>query len=238
MRKAVEGGTLDTCENIVEDIQPVPNRDGLVAKVPVVLAELEIQFNIFSEIDFPEDVLEVKNIKKRVKITQCRLLPETNVLFIEGFIRKNIDYTTPGDCPDSSMICGDFRHCTVDVPFQCTTPVDFNGRNPLPLIRNTSEEFEYFREDKLPKEDFAEKDRLLSGDLSEYNQISTEYFNELPFCELISAKIIEMDEFIDRKEIRKAPFEERKFRKITEKMVLYLKLKLLQKQQVKIPPGC
>lgn len=235
MHKPVRGGTLDTCNNNEIGIEPVLNPDGLVAKIPVVLAELEIQFNIFSDIVFPEYVLEVKNIKKRVKITQCRLIPETNVLFVEGFIRKNIDYTTPGECRNYQMICGDYRHCTVDVPFKCTTPVDFNGQNPLPLMTNSSEEFEYLREEKLPP-NFAEKDKLLAGDLSEYNQISIEYFNELPYCELISARIVEMDEFINRKPIPHAPFEEKKFNKITEKMVLFLTIKLLQKQQVEIPP--
>jgi hypothetical protein len=32
---------------------------------------------------------------------------------------------------------------------------------------------------------------LLAGDLSEFNQISKEVFNEVPYCELVSANIVE-----------------------------------------------
>ena len=62
----------------------------LVTKVPVVLAELTLHVNLDTLINFPEPVLEIKDIKKRIKLTQCRLLLPTNKLFIKGFVRKNI----------------------------------------------------------------------------------------------------------------------------------------------------
>lgn len=46
----------------------------MVTKVPVVLAELCLQANVDTKIHFPEPVLEIKDIKKRLKLTQCRLL--------------------------------------------------------------------------------------------------------------------------------------------------------------------
>ena len=46
---------------------------------------------------------------------------------------------------------------------------------------------------------YPEKDELLSDDLSQFNQQSTEYFNELPYCELVKAKIIEIDQSLNRK---------------------------------------
>jgi hypothetical protein len=79
----------------------------------------------------------------------------------------------------------------------------------------------------------------LSSDLTEYNQISTEEFNELPYCELIRAEIIEFDEALDptaEYDHKFMPFEEKRFRRIQEKMVLYLTVKLLQNRQVAIPP--
>ncbi|KJS81133.1 MAG: hypothetical protein JM58_17900, partial [Peptococcaceae bacterium BICA1-8] len=77
-------------------------------------------------------------------------------------------------------------------------------------------------------------------DFSEYNQISTEFFTERPFCELISSRIVEFDEFVDRRrpaphEKIQLPFEEKSFTQIEEKMVVFLTLKLLQKRQVAIP---
>jgi len=228
----VKGGTANDCVNRPVFINALET--GAVVKIPVVLAELTLQINIMSDIKLPEPAIEIKNIKKRLKITQCLLLQDTNVLFIKGFIRKNIDYSTK-KCSNKEGLCGDIRHCTVDVPFQCTTPVVFNGIQPAPVVFNTSNEFEYFKVEKLPNS-FAEKDKLLSGDLSEYNQISTEYFNELPFCELISSRIVEFDEYLNRVCLSGyAPFEERQFDKIEEKMVVYLTLKILQNRQVAVP---
>lgn len=231
----VTNGSINTCENIPAPISAVTS--GAVVKVPVVLAELTVQIDVSSIIDLPEKALEIKDIKKRLKITQCLLLQDTNKLFIKGFIRKNIEFATC-KCATDQGFCGDIRHCTVDVPFECVTPVVFNGADPLPIVGTTREEFEYFRRKDLKQPKFADKDELLSGDFSEFNQISTEFFNELPFCELISSRIVEFDEFLNRKRAdnSKLPFEEKFFDKIEEKMVVFITLKVLQNQQVAVPP--
>ncbi|WP_425447652.1 CsxC family protein [Dethiothermospora halolimnae] len=230
----VRGRNVETCINTPVSLDPITT--GAVIKTPVVLAELTVQFNVTSNIELPQNALEIKNIKKKVKVTQCMLIQDTNILFIRGFVRKNIDYSTR-TCANEEGICGNLRHCTVDVPFECTTPVTFNGTTPAPFIPTTNQEYEYFRTQELPN-GFAEKDKLLSGDLSEYNQISTEFFNELPYCELISSRIVEFDEYIDRQEpIGTAPFEERVFNNIEQKMVVFLTLKLLQKRQVAVDPN-
>lgn len=229
----VFGGEIVECVNDPVPIDAITT--GAKVKVPVVLAELKVQFNVDSFIELPEPAIEIKNIKKRLKITQCLLLQNTNMLFIKGFVRKNIDYSTL-KCATKEGICGDIKHCTIDIPFKCTTPVIFNGMDPLPLIPTTSTEFEYFRRQDLNGPQFAEKDELLSGDLSEFNQISTEYFNELPFCELISSRIVEFDEYLNQRRPfnKKTPFEEKEFSKIEEKMVIYLTLKILQNKQVEV----
>lgn len=230
---SVDANVLDNCENT--SITPTGISSGVVAKIPVVLAELDLQFNISSMIDLPEPALEVKDIKKKLKITQCMLLQPTNVLFVKGYIRKNIDYST-GSCSNLSGVCGEIHHCTVDVPFECSTPIDF-FTPPADLALNSRSEFEYHKVSKLPNEYFAEKDKLLSGDLSEFNQFMVENFNELPFCELINSRIFEFDEFIGRKRPHHAqlPFEEKFFNQIEEKMVVRIRVKLLQNRQVVIP---
>lgn len=229
----VKGGTTNDCVNDTVAIEAL--RTGAVAKIPVVLAELTIQINVDAFIKLPEPAWEIKDIKKRVKVTQCLLLQDTNMLFIKGFVRKNIDYSTR-TCSNREGFCGDIKHCTIDVPFSCTTPVDFNGIAPLPPKTNCSKEFEYLKTEEISQFGFAEKDKLMSGDLREFNQISKEFFNELPFCELIKARIVEFDEQINPVHPDKCdvPFEEKKFTKIEEKMVIYLTLKLLQKRQVAI----
>ena len=231
----VTATTLNCCENSGVNLSPI--RTGAVAKIPVVLAELEIQINLDSIIELPEPAIEIKDIKKHLKITQCLLLQDTNMLFIKGFVRKNIDYSTI-ECSNYRGICGDIKHCTIDVPFKCTTPIIYNGMAPAPIINRTSSEFEYFRKQDLSGPEFADKDKQLSGDRSEFNQISTEFFNELPFCELISSRIVEFDELLNpiKPQGINVPFEERVFRKIEEKMVIFLTLKVLQNRQVTIGP--
>ena len=229
----VESTVLDNCPNT--PITPVGITSGVVVKIPVVLAEMTIRFNVGASINLPEPALEIKDIKKKLKITQCMLLQPTNILFIKGFVRKNIDYST-GVCSNRSGVCGEIHHCTVDVPFECSTPVNF-FTPPAELGLNSSSEFEYFKVSDLPNKHFAEKDNLLSGDLSEFNQFRTENFNELPFCELIRARIFEFDEFIGRERPHhdNLPFEEKFFKKIEEKMVIELTLKVLQNRQVRVP---
>lgn len=209
---------------------------GSIVKIPVVLAELTVQVNLDSTITLPEPALEIKKIKKRLKVTQCTIIQNTNKLYLKGFIRKNIEYATR-TCSNKSGFCGDIRHCTVDIPFKCVTPVTYNLLAPAPVLFNTLEEFEFFKTQELPHKQFAEKDELLSGDFSEINQIGSEFFNELPYCELIHSRTIEFDEFINRMQPSGVtiPFEELEFEEIDEKMVIDITLKILQNRQVAIP---
>ena len=80
---------MDNCPNT--PVTPIGLPGGVVVKIPVVLAELTVRFNVNAFIKLPELALEIKDIKKRLKITQCMLLQPTNILFIKGYVRKNID---------------------------------------------------------------------------------------------------------------------------------------------------
>ena len=229
-----ENITQPTCDNWVVDPDEVLTH-GVIAKIPVVLAELTVQINVDSIITLPEPALEIKQITKHLKLTQCLLLQNTNKLFLRGFVRKNIQFATR-TCSNNQGVCGDIRHCTVDIPFSCVTPVIFNVTPPAPVRFNKKHEFQFFRTQDLPDTQFAEKDQLLSGDLSEFNEESFEFFNELPFCQLIHTRIVEFDELINRRPLPgSAPFEERVFEEIEEKMVIDLTLKILQNRQVCIP---
>ncbi|AQS58827.1 CsxC family protein [Desulforamulus ferrireducens] len=236
---SVSSNTVINCES---NLVPANNviTTGALAKIPLVLAQFQVQLNINAKIDLPEAALEVKEIHNSTKVTQSRLLLEPGIvgdsgnLFLKGFIRKNITYATV-NCSNKEGVCGDLHHCIVDIPFACTTTVTY-AIPPLPPVANSVEEFQFFRKQDLPV-GFAEKDKLLSADMSEYNQVSVEYFNELPYCDLISSKIVQYDEFINRTDLsEEAPFEEKVFNCIEEKIVLTLTLQLLQKQLVQIPP--
>jgi hypothetical protein len=210
----------------------------IIAKVPVVLAELTLQVNVDAYIDFPEPVLEIKDIKKHVKITQCRLLLPTKKLFVKGFVRKNIQYASPSKDiahSTSKSIASDIHSYTVDIPFQCVTEIKHFLAKPVMPEMNKRKEFDFFVAKSLPS-GFPEKDELLSNDLSQFHQESKQFYNELPFCELISSKIIEWDEAINRVDLpnSETPIGEGYFTKVEEKMVVDITLKVLQNQQVRV----
>lgn len=224
----------DSCVNTPVAIGALGS--GAVANLPVVLAQLTVQANVNSVITLPEYAYDIKRIRKNLKITQCLLIQDTNILFLKGFIRKNIEYSTR-DASTAEGLCGDIKHVTVDVPFNCTTPITFNGIAPVQPIASTSTEFAYQKREEIFHPDFSEKDELQSADLREHNQISTEFFNELPFCDLISARIVEFDEQLMPEHPREyvTPFEEKRFRRIEEKMVIFITLRLLQNRLVAVP---
>lgn len=224
------------CE-VIHHHHPHVSIGKIVTKVPVVLAEVTLQVNLDTTITFPEPVLEIKDIKKRLKITQCRLLLPTNKLFVKGFVRKNIQFASP--CTDisestSKSVSSDLHSFTVDVPFQCVTEIKKFLTHPVMPEVNERQEFDFFVSKPLPS-GFPEKDELLTSDLSQFHQESKQFYNELPFCELISSKIIEWDEAIDRMPLPGAhPIDEGFFTTIEEKMVVDFTLKVLQNQQVRI----
>lgn len=206
-------------------------------KVPVVLGETTVQIDLDSSITFPEPVLEIKKIKKSLKLVQCRLLLPTNKLFLKGFVRKNIQYATP-QSGGSDFVSSQIHSITVDVPFQVVTKLDFLS-TPDFKSNPKSTEFKYFQSSPLPQ-GYPSKEKLLSSDFSEHNQISEEVYNELPYCELLSSKFIEYDEALNRSMgivygpsgKMNSPFEEGTFTELEEKMVIELTLKVLQNQQV------
>jgi hypothetical protein len=187
------------------------------AKVPVVLGEVTVQIDVESKIKLPEPALEIKRIKKNVFLSQCRLVAGTKKVFLKGFVRKNIEYATI-DCVIPKAICGDIRHATVQVPFQCTAEASYlrpaaKKKNPPVKMIN------YFDEENL------------GIDTKQQDLLSAEIFNEKIYCELEHSSIYEADIIEDGKPIQGHPTEH-EFKSFIEKEVIYLTLKLLQNQQI------
>lgn len=205
-----ESTTLCECDNYP---YPYPG----YAKIPVVLGEFTVQIDVESKIKLCEPAIEIKRIKKNVYVTQCRLIAGTNKLFLKGYVRKNIEYATK-ECSYKDAICGDIKHTTVSVPFECVTKVDFKKYPKL------------FATPKAQMVEYLDK-KAIGKDPKEQDLISYEYFNEKVFCELEKAYIYEADivEEEDKLECEKG---ETLFHSFVEKEVIYLTLKLLQKQQI------
>jgi hypothetical protein len=228
-------------ESITEQIDVIPDviKAGcVVVKIPVVIAETNITIPVEATITLDQTAIEIKRIKKNVFLTQSRLIPFskgshdcTGVLFISGFIRKNIEYATQ-TCPSgtSGNVCGEIRHCTVQVPFNFSTRVTFLTP-PIFNENTTLSELEFFT-DKLEGCDEC-ADPVIGRNPCDQSSFFTEFFNEKPYVELVRADITEVDIHTNPNSCCKNPTEQT-FTQLTEKVVINLTLKVLQKQQVRI----
>lgn len=215
-------------------IEPGP----VVVKLPVVLAEVNITIPVEATIKLDKEALEIKRIRKNVYLTQSRIIPfsqdsefGTGILFIEGFIRKNIEYATKTcSTPKTPNICGYIRHCTVEVPFSFSTRVTFI-RQPIFSTNFGPSELEFFTDKGRSCDACA--DPIIGRNTCDQSFFNIEIFNEKPFTELVRADIAEVDIHTRPYSNCDAPIEQY-FTELTEKVVVNLTLKVLQKQQVNV----
>jgi hypothetical protein len=209
----------------------------VVVKVPVVLAEPRIVIPVLSTIRLENSAFEIKRIKKNVFVTQCHLMPNsadgvanTGILFLEGFVRKNIEYAT-ASCVSGGVVSGSIFHTTGQVNFSVTTRVTFL-RPPVFTTNPSVQELELF-EGTLKRCDIC-AEPVIGRDPCEQDFIHTENFNEKVFCELVTANIVEADIHKNPTPLSCNNPQEQTFITITEKLLLDLTIKILQKQQVRV----
>ncbi|WP_411680590.1 CsxC family protein [Clostridium thailandense] len=224
----------------------VPNlipAGAFVGKIPIVLAETSITIPVISNIKLEKRALEIKQINKNVYVTQCHLMetpPEacSGTLFIEGFVRKNIQYATVSCVSENGQtISGGINHTTVRIPFRGTATVEFLRRPVLrgPIFNTTppADSVEFLGEFSNTKDICAEP--VMGLNPCQKGFVHTENFNEPIFCELIGAVIKEDDFQKCPRPISSSCCDnniERTFKTLEEKMLITITLKVLQKQQV------
>jgi len=181
----------------------------------------------------PTKTLEIKMVKKTLKITQCRLfngfpavhgIPhDTPKLFLGGFVRKDLQYSEP-ICHTATTVEGTIKDFVIDIPFTCV--VDLGCLHAIsPILFSQRQEYEFLNTKSLPS-GFSSKDKLMSSDSTEFNVVSQQFLNALPNCELIFSQINEMDDALDRIPLPYGPFEEGVFRTLQEKMIILVQLRL------------
>ncbi|WP_144511379.1 BC_2427 family protein [Bacillus sp. FJAT-22090] len=102
-------------ENIAErDNSYVNNRFNI--RVPVILGEYNIEFSLEQEIPFEDKIFQIKEISKEVEVIDCKFVPQNfshpnddgnrevleGKLFLEGFIKQQIEYSTFHDTNEST----------------------------------------------------------------------------------------------------------------------------------------
>ncbi|CAM4183565.1 hypothetical protein BAMA_16385 [Bacillus manliponensis] len=206
---------------------PVVTENALI-KVPVVLAERTVQIVVEAEIPLDPPAVEIKRVLKNVFLTQCKLVPvaftpvpDTNYrrvtrakLFVEGYIRKNIEYAAESFNGNGCNTALFDRIANVNFAgFADLTEGDFFA---LPIIAASSDAASHFINPKngdLPR-------------LDKYFFENTIFYNEQPYCELVAANFFELDFSPCPTPLNDA------FDRLREKIVLDLTLKVLQVQQV------
>jgi len=222
-------------------VTPMGINGPLVAKIPVVIGEREIQIDVEAAFKLDEPFFEIKRIKKNVYLTQCKLLPRSGKiapdgtlisgkLFISGFVRKNIEYAT-ADCVEKEIVSGRIAHTTIDVPFTAVTEVIYTVP-PVVNVRRAQTEI-----DLVSSCGCQDCTGTIIGklDCEQYLEDNIT-FTENPYCELVGVRIIEDDISADPL-YHKNNSKVQIYNKVIEKMVVYIRVKVLQLQQVNIPLG-
>ncbi|GGA26031.1 CsxC family protein [Psychrobacillus lasiicapitis] len=197
-----------------------------ILKVPVVLAETTIQIVVEADIPLNPPASEIKRVFKDVFMTQCKLVPvhfeeescDDTVrtvtrakLFIEGYIRKDIEYATT-NCNDV------LRDRIATVPFSGFADLADNDFLLFPILGDSSESRSRFinpQNSEIPR-------------LDKFFFENSVFYNEQPYCELVSAKFFEVD-------FSPCPTDvDESFSILREKIVVDLTLKVLQIRQVRV----
>lgn len=200
-----------------------------VAKVPVVKKICCVNINVKSFIKLEKYAEDIKDIDKDVCITQCTLCPimapcveykwVKYQLFLEGYVKKNIRYCYPTCEPEGKKGCtsGKILCTTCKIPFECSTTIKLPsyGKKNIPSFQD---KFETLDKTKLCR------------DFNQQHLINYENFAELPYCEMVNCVISECD-------FMKTPRVEGKFKKLEEKMVVSVTLRVLQNEEMCVQPG-
>ena len=148
-------------------------------KIPKVLAEFVVQVDTEAKIKLNDTAYEIKRVEKQVFLTQCRYIPPTDKVFLEGYIRKNIEYASK-TCSKGHAIGGTIKDTTVHIPFKAYTKIDFGCNRPIITPNLPPMVARYFDEQRLGK------------NIREADRSDIEIFNEPVYCELEWTAVLEM----------------------------------------------
>lgn len=214
--KVYRSSIIEECSN--ESIELKGNPNSVVSMIPVMLAVCEVNINVEAIIKFFEPVLEITKTNKSIILEKYYFMQETNTLFLEGFIRQYIEYASVKSVRKKS-ICGEVAYSMVYIPFECSTNIYLTT------------------EPKYLKKSIVSHEKFRNSNTSEENSFSkvdynSQYFNKNVFCELESAKILELSIKEDKEKLNDFFADEYTFEKLKEKIVVSLRVKLLQNQEV------
>lgn len=189
-----------------------------VTKIPVILSQFEVQIFMENLLKFPEQIYQVNALEKSIYLDKCQLVLSTNKLFIEGFLKEEIEYAT-GKITKDNIIRGNIKKSSFKIPFKCSTRVRFN----IPPITS-----KYSSHIELG---------ILSSNTNiiDNREKSYEHFrmlNEKISCKLDKIEVTETDTKEDYEALESDLDKLQCFEKIRKKMIITLEVSLIQEQKV------
>lgn len=162
-------------------------------KVPRFLKRVVISGCIKSTITIPGGFSEIKDIRKKVVVTQSKLICDE--LIVEGYILKDIKYVRPHQGVNNANVCVAYQNCWFDisekVPFTLCMTVTGLPTNIYP-VPNTNQlsEFNYLCD--TMSQQCCDRGTM-SPSPCETLRVETNYLNERPYAELVGYRIAELD---------------------------------------------
>jgi hypothetical protein len=162
-------------------------------KVPRFLKRVVISGCIKSTINIPGYFSEIKDIRKKVIITQSKLICDE--LIVEGYILKDIKYVRPQSGVTNANLCLAYPNCWFDisekVPFTLCMTVTGLPANIYPVPNtNQASEFNYLCD--TMSQQCCDKGYMAPSPC-ETLRVETNYLNERPYAELVGYRIAELD---------------------------------------------
>lgn len=199
-------------------IEPNFIDEPLVSNVSVVLSHIEIQIFVEALTKFSERVINVKSLDKKVFLNQCQLVTGTNKLFLKGFIQENIEYSNV-KCVKQNKIEGMVKKITLNIPFQCTTKVNFSIHPKVSKFSST-----------LNFELLDPHCNGIDNNIKSYEHF--QFLNEKVFCNINDTEVFETCSQEGVKVLEKDLVKTHTFRRVRKKIIVTLNLSLLQNQKV------
>ncbi|WP_125154202.1 hypothetical protein [Clostridium rectalis] len=215
--KNTSNGDINCKCKLIQEISnkyiiPTGINGPIIVKLPVLISEFEIEVNCESHVNLCKELFKIKNSKNTVYIKECTLIPNCNILFLSGYIRKSIDYLL---CTNkhNKYLENKLKHFTTNVPYECSTNIKYFTN---PIFNNN-----------------AIKEKLILSNNNNINgNTDYEYFNEPIYYNLVSSEIHELT--LERETIRSQDAKNKITNSFNQKMILKLRIRLLQDQLVNI----
>lgn len=162
-------------------------------KIPRWLKRVIISGCIKSTVNIPDGFSEIKDIRKKVVVTQSKLICDE--LIVEGYILKDIKYVRPVNAATDTGRCIAYANSWFDisekVPFTLCMTVCGLPSNIFPTPNtNQFSEFNFLCDTQ--SQQCCDRGTM-SPSLCETLRIETNYLNERPYTELVGYRIAELD---------------------------------------------